>query len=299
MPGVAAVTRERVQGTVRLGGARRLGYVAFGRPGGRCVIWMHGTPGAATQVPEGVRARAERDGLWIIGIDRPGIGASTGHLYPDIVTFVDDLEVLLDALGVETCHVVGLSGGGPYTLAAAARLADRVRSVGVLGGVAPSVGDDAIGGGAVALARFAGPFLRVARLPLGFGLARFIRVATPVGDPAIRLYARFSPDGDRGLLNHPEFKEVFVGDLTRRGHRQFSAVLADLVLFARPWGFALSEVTVPVHWWHGTDDNLVPFADGEAMAAHLPDATVHSIVGGGHLCGFGVCDDVLDVLLGD
>jgi pimeloyl-ACP methyl ester carboxylesterase len=42
--------------------------------------------------------------------------------------------------------VIGLSGGGPYTLGCAAAMPDRVVAVGVLGGVAPTVGADAIGG---------------------------------------------------------------------------------------------------------------------------------------------------------
>ena len=44
-------------------------------------------------------------------------------------------------------EVIGLSGGGPYTLACAAAMPDRVVAAGVLGGVAPIRGADAISGG--------------------------------------------------------------------------------------------------------------------------------------------------------
>ena len=43
--------------------------------------------------------------------------------------------------------VVGLSGGGPYTLACAAAMPERVVAAGVVGGVAPAQGPDRIGGG--------------------------------------------------------------------------------------------------------------------------------------------------------
>ena len=43
-------------------------------------------------------------------------------------------------LDIDTLRVIGLSGGGPYALAAGAALPDRVHGVGVLGGVAPPRG---------------------------------------------------------------------------------------------------------------------------------------------------------------
>ena len=296
--GVGAVTRARVKGTIGIEPGRRLSFASFGPSDGKAFVWLHGTPGAATQVPDDVRIRAEREGLRIIGVDRPGVGLSTPHLYRDIVGFADDLERLLDALDVADVGLIGLSGGGPYALAGSARLDDRVRAVGVLGGVAPTVGSDAIGGGVVALARFVQPLLRAGRIPLGRGLAGLVWSLTPLANQAIGLYGRVSPEADRVLLSEPAFKEVFLGDLTRRANRQFSAPVADVILFGRDWGFALDDVRAPVHWWHGTEDNIVPFAHGEAMAARLPAAFLHPMTGGGHLAGFGAGSAVLDALTG-
>lgn len=295
---MGAVTRARVEGTIGMEPRRRLSFASFGPSDGKTFVWLHGTPGAATQVPEDVRVRAERDGLRIIGVDRPGVGLSTPHLYHDIGGFADDLARLLDALDITDAGLIGLSGGGPYALAAAARLPERVRAVGVLGGVAPTVGDDAITGGIVAAARLVQPLLRAGRIPIGRGLAGLVWTLTPLANHAIGLYGRFSPEADRLLLSEPAFKDVFLGDLTRRAHRQFSAPVADVILFGRDWGFTLGDVRAPVHWWHGTDDNIVPFAHGEAMVSLLPDASFHPVTGGGHLAGFGVGSDVIDALGG-
>lgn len=294
---VGAVTRARIKGTVGIGPGRRLSFASFGPTDGKAFVWLHGTPGAATQIPEQARVRAERDGLRIIGVDRPGVGQSTPHLYDSIGAFASDLEFVLDSLEVDDVSVVGLSGGGPYALAAAACLPERVRSVGVLGGVAPTVGADAVPGGVVALTRFVQPLLRAGRVPIGRGLAGLVWMLTPLGDRAIGLYGRFSPEADRELLSRSDFKEVFLGDLTRRANRQFSAPLSDVILFGRDWGFTLDDVHAPVHWWHGTEDNIVPFAHGEAVVEALHDVEFHPITGGGHLCGFGVGSDVLDALL--
>ena len=152
---------------------RRLGFASFGTPDGRPIFWMHGTPGARRQIPVEARALAEEHDLRIIGIDRPGIGSSTAHVYPDVLDWTHDLEIMADTLGIDTFHVIGLSGGGPYTLAAAAAMPERVLGLEVIGGVAPTVGPDAIGGGLVAAGRARSPRCSASgRVPLEPGADR-------------------------------------------------------------------------------------------------------------------------------
>ena len=86
------------------------------------------------------RVYAEQRQIRLIGVDRPGIGSSTPYQYDTIFAFADDLRTIADTLGIDKFEVIGLSGGGPYTLACAAAMPDRVVAAGVLGGVAPSVG---------------------------------------------------------------------------------------------------------------------------------------------------------------
>ena len=120
---------------------RRLSFAEYGSHTGPAIVWMHGTPGARRQIPLDARAYAEEHGLRIIGIDRPGIGSSSPYLYPNVLDWTEDLALLLDALGHRRrVRVIGLSGGGPYALAAGAGLPERVSGVGVLGGVAPTRG---------------------------------------------------------------------------------------------------------------------------------------------------------------
>lgn len=261
------------------------------------MVWLHGTPGARRQIPVEARRHAEAHGLRIVGIDRPGIGSSTPHLYDSISGFADDLEIVADRLGLDELVVIGLSGGGPYALAAGRHLAHRVRAVGVLGGVAPTVGIDAIGGGLVAVGRLAAPLLKVARVPIGIGLTAGIRVVKPLASPALDLYARLSPPGDRALLARPEFKAMFLDDLLNGSRKQLSAPLADVLLFSQHWGFEVGDVAVPVRWWHGDDDHIIPFAHGRHMVDRLPDAELLVLAGESHLGGLGVGEDILTTLV--
>ncbi len=289
--------RPALEGTVAVRGDRRLSFAEYGSPRGEAVVWMHGTPGARRQIPVVARAYAAEHGLRIVGVDRPGIGSSTPHLYPDIADWTADLELLLDALAIDTVRLVGLSGGGPYALAAGARLPDRVRGIGVLGGVAPTVGPDAAAGGIIQLAVRLAPLLSATRVPLGIALTNAIRLVRPLAGTGLDLYAAVQPDGDKNLLGRPEFKAMFLDDLLNGARFQTLAPLSDLVLFTRDWGFATSEVTVPVHWWHGDADHIIPFAHGEHVVARLPDAMMSVIAGESHLGGLGIAEEVLSTVL--
>jgi pimeloyl-ACP methyl ester carboxylesterase len=287
----------RVEGTLKVSARRRLGFAEFGPPDGRAIVWLHGTPGARRQIPHEARVIAERDGLRIVGIDRPGIGSSTPHVYEHIGAFADDLRAVIDRLGIDELAVIGLSGGGPYALAAGARLPEHVKAVGVLGGVAPTVGPDAIGGGLVAFGRHFAPMLKYARVPMGIGLTQGIKVIKPLASRGLDLYARLSPAGDRRLLNRPEFKAMFLDDMLNGSRKQFSAPLADVLLFSRHWGFELADVEVPVRWWHGDADHIIPFDHGGHMVSRLPYAELLVLPGESHLGGLGVGEQILDTLL--
>ncbi len=289
--------RPTLEGSVAVRDGRRLSFAEYGSPRGPAIVWMHGTPGARRQIPVDARAYAAEAGVRIIGIDRPGIGSSTPHLYDSVLDWTEDLALLLDALAVDTLRVIGLSGGGPYALAAGAALPDRVLGVGVLGGVAPTRGPDAAEGGIIQLAVHAAPLIAATRVPLGMALTGAIRTVKPLAGPALDLYAAVQPPGDKNLLARPEFKAMFLDDLLNGSRFQTSAPLSDLLLFTRDWGFALADVGVPVRWWHGDDDHIVPFRHGQHCVDRLPDATMTTIDGESHLGGLGIAQQVMDELL--
>ena len=291
------VARPALEGTVAVRDGRRLSFAEYGNPRGAAIVWMHGTPGARRQIPLEARAYALANDLRIIGIDRPGIGSSTPHLYPNVGGWTGDLELLLDALAIDTCRLIGLSGGGPYALAAGANLPQRVHGVGVLGGVAPTAGPDAAEGGIIQLAVHAAPLLQVARVPLGIALTGVTRLVKPLAGTGLDLYAAVQPPGDKNLLSRPEFKAMFLDDLLHGSRFQTSAPISDLVLFTREWGFSLADVSVPVRWWHGDEDHIVPFRHGQHVVDRLPDATIKTIDGESHLGGLGIAEEVITTLM--
>jgi pimeloyl-ACP methyl ester carboxylesterase len=290
------LTAPRVEGRVEVRDTRKLGFAEFGPPDGRPILWMHGTPGARRQIPEAVRIVAEEVGVRFIGVDRPGTGLSSPHLYDSILDHTADLEILADQLRVQEMAVIGLSGGGPYALAAGCAMADRIKVVAVMGGVAPTLGDDAIAGGLVGFASRFGPLFPPFRTPLGLVLSALPKLLRPVGSQALELYARVSPPGDRDVFARPEIKAMFLNDLSE-GARWLRAPVDDVILFLRPWGFSLGDVRVPVKWWHGDADHIVPLAHGRHCVERLPDAELFVRPGESHLGGFGAAHEVLDTVL--
>jgi pimeloyl-ACP methyl ester carboxylesterase len=295
---VAHITRPRLEGTIEVRDGRRLGFAEFGPVHGRPVLWLHGTPGARRQIPQAARVAAEELGVRLVGIDRPGVGASTPYLYDSVLDFAGDAAAIADRLGFDEFAMIGLSGGGPYLLACAYAMPERVVAGVVLGGVVPTQGDEAPEGGIIGFAARFEPLLARLRVPLAIGLSAFVWTLRPVASTAFDLYARFSPEGDRKVFARPEIKAMFMDDLLRGSRTGLAAPVYDLLLFTRPWGFSVKDITVPIRWWHGDADHIIPLAHGRHIVPLIPDAELRVRPGESHLGGLGAAEEVLETLLG-
>jgi pimeloyl-ACP methyl ester carboxylesterase len=57
----------------------------------------------------------------------------------------------------------------------------------------------------------------------------------------------------------------------------------DVRLITRPWGFPLEEIHVPVHVWHGTDDDATSVRMARHMAGRIPNCKITICEGEGHM----------------
>src|SRR5690349_15451914 len=187
---VVAIARPKLEGNIAVGDDRQIGFAEFGDPQGRAVFWLHGTPGARRQIPMEARVYAEQRQIRLIGVDRPGIGSSTPYQYDTVFAFAEDLRTIADTLGIDKFEVIGLSAGGPYTLACAAAMADWVIAVGVFGGVGTVRGVDGVSGGISTLISWAGSVVEVFGAPLRLAASQLIKLIRPIGEPALYAYAR-------------------------------------------------------------------------------------------------------------
>ena len=286
----------RIEGALRLRDGRRVGFAEFGPADGRPLLWLHGTPGARRQIAPQARELAHERGVRIVSIERPGVGESTPHRYEALTDFARDVEQLCAALGIGEFAVAGLSGGGAYALACAHELRSRVVSVGVLSGIAPTVGEDAAEGGLVAITRGFAPVLRHGSRAVGGTLSGLIRLLEPLADRAVDFFARVISPADEPLFEDQAMRRMFVEDLVLAARQNFQAISLDLALFTRPWGFALGDVAVPVHLWHGDADRIVPVEHGTHLSQRIPGSELRIRPGEGHLGGLSAAAELFDAV---
>src|SRR5262245_45477427 len=111
--------------SITLSDGRTLCFERFGATDGRPVLYLHGA-GSSRLEGEIYDQEAAAHGGQIIATDRPGCGGSSPAPGRTFVSCALDVRELADALGIERFVVAGMSNGGVYAMAAAARLPERV-----------------------------------------------------------------------------------------------------------------------------------------------------------------------------
>jgi pimeloyl-ACP methyl ester carboxylesterase len=265
----------------KLPDGRVLAYEEYGDLQGRPVFFFHGTPGSRMfHPPEEVTRNM---GVRLICVDRPGYGGSTFQPRRSFLDWPKDVSLLADALEIDTFAVAGHSGGGPYALACACCLPERVTVAAVLSGAGPVDAPGATEG----LTPLHALAFKIGRYSPWF----LIRALTwfffrkSAADPAlaINLDARDRSSADEEVLQIPGVRENCIEsdiEAYRQGLRGFSW---DVRLLTRPWGFALEEIRIPVHLWHGTDDDFTTTGMARYMAGKIPHCKSYIYEKEGHM----------------
>ena len=259
---------------------RRLGYAEYGDPVGRPVFFFHGFGTTRVICPPDIEPALSL-GLRLIAVDRPGVGLSEPKPRRSLLDWPLDVVQLADQLAIDRFAVVGWSGGGPYAAACGYLLPERVTSVGLVSAPAPLSG--------VAerdyLRRFERNAARAAgRAPWMVRLAMW-----HWGRPQRRNAERFFDESvadmvaaDRHVLARPEVRGLMIAnsaELYRHGGR---GMYDEALVLARPWGFDLGDLGVPVYIWHGELDQSVPLGMPLYLARSIPDSRVTILPGHGH-----------------
>jgi pimeloyl-ACP methyl ester carboxylesterase len=267
---------EHLEHRIRTPDGRVLAVAEWGDPTGIGLFALHGTPGGriAYWSDPGIYARY---GLRRLTVDRPGYGESTRQKGRSVGDFVSDIEVIAEALGVGSFAVVGGSGGGPHALACAALLGDRVLRCLADVSIAPYGADglDFVAG------MNDGNVIEFNATLAGESVLRELLVRERATTLKRLAEGRSDFLGDDYEMSEPDRAQM-EKHLTRITHHLTDCLVPgvdgwvdDDLAFARPWGFDVGSIRVPVYLTYGRDDNLVPAAHGDWLAAHIPAAEVH------------------------
>ena len=267
---------------------RTLAYALWGNPGDFPVLVLHGTPGCRLErwPDEDVYRRA---GILLVTHDRAGYGRSTRRPGRRIVDEVDDVAALADHLGFEQFGVTGGSGGGAHSLACAARLPDRVVRAACVVGVAPfgEAGlereDWLAGMDPENIKEFGWAEAGEEVLMRELETENAKVVARVADDPSAVLGDFDLSESDRKELTRKERMQIIRESWNEHSVRGVGGWADDDLAHLRPWGFDVTEITVPVLVRYGETDVLVPPAHGRWLAAHVPGCIVKIDGVAGHL----------------
>lgn len=208
---------------------------------------------------------AERAGLRLIVVERPGFGRSPFNPHHSVLGWGDVILELADHLQVERFAVVGASGGGPFTAACALHI-PRQRLVAV--GLVCPLGTFMRNPPSAAAQR---ALLAVRFLPTRLQRLAIALVRTRIGLDK-QYFAKYAhhPSDRAALQAHPAIATAMQASFVEGLAPGPAGLLHQLHILQEPWGFDLRDVHHPrVFMWHGLRDDMVPHASA-ALYERIP-----------------------------
>lgn len=277
---------------------RDIEYFEVGDPDGLPVVYLHGTPATGGSVLLLERA-ATRNGVRLLGVSRPGYGHST-TTPPGLLSVGRDIGDLASGLGIAEFAVLGTSGGGPFALAAAVAIPERIRQVLVAAGPGPVSllapehlePDDERALEILA----AGDVDDAVALVTAEARRDFEDLRQRSSEEFAQAITGMAPPGEHYFDNRPDEHAIFASDF-RRAIERYDGFVRDNLSWLGSWDFDLADVVVPVHLLYGAADAMVPAVNGEWLAERLPGAalTVVPEAGHGDIC-FGSAEEMFALL---
>ncbi len=288
----------RTNQQLRLRDGRALGFAEYGDPGGAPFFYFHGWPSSRFEARAGDKVAASA-GVRLIAPERPGYGLSDMQPGRAIQDWPGDIAALADHLGFRSFGVLGISGGGPYALACASLLPERLISVTLICSAGPVDAPGALEGMAP-LTRWLLTFARTTPWLAEKTAAMFLGAIWRDGDQVIpRQIEQRLPPSDKETLKNPELRTGLVASSKEALRQGVAAAAWDGLLLSRPWGLALESIRPFVRLWHGEKDIVVPVAMGRHLARMIPRCEARFFPEDGHFSlPYGRLQEIIQTALG-
>lgn len=259
----------------------RIAVDEYGDPEGTPVFFCHGWPSSRSMAV--LAHDAARDlGVRIISPDRPGVNESAFQKGRTLLDWPLMLHELAAQLGIQKFRVLAISGGAPYAFASAWSKPEQVEAIAVVSGV-PPISELSGHEGLLKLYRWMLALYktRPQLLRTCFNLARpFASRRVPIQFRP--MFLRLLQPVDAAVLRDSRFFEACFESQRQAWRTSAEGVMVDAEIYARPWGFPLEEVRVPVRLWHGKTDRSFSYHLAEHVAQRLPNCQARFVEAAGH-----------------
>ncbi len=257
---------------------RQLAYAEYGDPNGYPVLYFHGG-GASRLEPLLLGDEAfVRLGLRLVAPDRPGIGQSDFQPNRGFSDWTKDVTFLADALGLDKFSVLGVSSGGGYVAACAAKIPRRLQSAAIVSGAWEFTTADLLKHKrwGLTLIRYL-PWLYQASM-------KFTQrsLNSPSGK-LLKTLKKTLPAADYEVLKLPGQIEKTCQALNEGLRSGTRGTAYDLQLYSKKWDFSLDEIQMPLTLFYGEEDRNVPLELVKRTAATLPTAKLVMYPNEGHI----------------
>lgn len=260
---------------------------AFGEPDHPPVLMIMGAMASMLWWPDGLCARIARAGRFVIRYDNRDTGRSTTYepgappyTFDDLV---DDAAAVLDGYGVDRAHVVGMSMGGAIAQFLALGYPARVVSVTAISSSRVDGSDTDLPGADPEYLEHAAAFEELDWSDTRALAELLVRDARQIA-------------GSRHRFDEAAARDLVSRDL-RRTVNPPSLVNHGILSGGEDRRDGLGRIDAPFLVIHGTDDPVLPYAHGVALANAIPGARLATIEGGGHELHERDWDQILDAIL--
>ena len=271
-------TKDKTLNTLEMKDGRFLAYAEFGDPSGQPLFFFHGGNDSRLEAAL-LHETAWHMGIRIIAPDRPGYGHSTFQPNRTFLDWPDDVAQLADALGITQFGVAGHSGGGPHAAAVAFAMPERLTGVALISSAAPPGSSN----------KGMHPMFRMVNFMMGHSAFLHRKLTQQTTDQILHTPDKFfeqwgmmSKEDGRLFQTHLDISDLIAAEMREAVHQGIDAILQEHPLYKREWAFALQDIKLPVHVWHGLADPQAAPAWSEYLAAHLPNAIPHFVPNEGH-----------------
>ncbi len=258
-----------------LADGRTLTFTDIGAAGGQVAFYFHGAPGGRLELASLDDAFAAV-GVRVITADRPGYGGSSPLAGRTTADWADDVGALADHLSIDRFAVMGLSSGGPYTVACASLLDERVIGAIVAAGntdMSWPGSSDGYMQSELDIMAMDDELAAVAWCEEHYGVdgSGFFGGEMDLG-----------PTDNAWLSDEANLLSLMatMGEAFEQGVVGYAH---DITVQGRAWTFDPATITCPTIVVHGADDHLVPRSHSEHTASMIPGAELRVLPDCGHL----------------
>ncbi len=258
-----------------------LSYAEYGDPAGKPVLHFHGMPSSRFELfTSSSDEIATQLGLRVIVPDRPGVGLSDYFPY-SLLTWPDIVSEFADVLNLDHFAIEGFSSGGKYVAACAWKIPQRINAASIISG---NTACDLPGVRATLSKLDILLYTLADRIPWLLRLLLWV-VANRVRKSPAAIFDLFTDvsEVDKNALSRPEIQALLSKMVVGAFQQGTRGAALDWKLEARPWGFSLQEIHLPVFIWHGLQDRLVPAEQARITAQAIPAARLTLFPDDGHI----------------